>query len=367
MEGKKKVLIVYNRIWSYRIKIFDLISDHFDLTVSYTDEKFKEKKYKFKTLYLPVKTFGPVSFHKNNLHSLAKKYDAVIGLSDIRWLSLMSLGMNPWRKYKLILWGIGVRASYENSFDAKTKMDIVRFFLTKKADALLFYSLYPIKKYVAQGFSEEQLFVANNTVDAPFNIEKTFKRKQLLFIGTLYKAKGMEVLLEAYKELAVSHKKILPLKIVGGGENFENIKNWVAENNLNEAIELLGPIYDKGKLEEIFRSSVACISPNQAGLSVLSSMAYGCVFITRKDAITGGEVFNIEDNETGVFYDGTKEGLKEKILFACTDTEKMKTISKKAFKHYRENRTPEQMANAIINAVEFSFNKNMQNDRITKK
>lgn len=357
MQDKKKVLIIYNKVWSYRIKIFELINDHFDLTVAYTDEKFKDKTFNFKTLYLPVRKFGPVSFHKKNLHRLAKKYDAVIGLSDIRWVSLMSLGMNPWRKYKLILWGIGVRASYTNSFDAKTKMDILRFFFTRKADALLFYSSYPIKKYVANGFSKEQLFVANNTVDAPFSEDKTFTRKQLLFIGTLYKAKGMEVLLEAYKELKDDNPAILPLKIVGGGENFENIQNWITENNLQDAIELLGPVYDKGKLEEIFRSSVACISPNQAGLSVLSSMAYGCVFITKKDAITGGEVFNITDGETGLFYDGTKEDLKKKIRFACTNKEKMETMSNNAFKHYREHRTPQQMANAIIDALEFSFKK----------
>lgn len=355
MEAKKKVLIVYNKIWPYRVKIFDLLNEHFDLVVTYTDQKFKDKIYNFKTLYLPVRKLGPVSFHKKNLHRLAKKYDAVIGLSDIRWVSLMMLGMNPWRKYKLILWGIGVRASYENSFDAKNKMDIIRFFFTKKADALLFYSSYPIKKYVAQGFSEKQLFVANNTVDAPFNTKKTFTRNQLLFIGTLYKAKGMEVLLEAYKEIQAEHKYVLPLKIVGGGENFENIKTWIADNKLNNAIEMLGPIYDEGKLEEIFRSSVACISPNQAGLSVLSSMAYGCVFITKKDAITGGELFNIIHGETGIIYDGTKEDLKKKILEACTNREKMEKMGKNAFKHYREKRTPRQMADAIIDAVEFSF------------
>ena len=60
---------------------------------------------------------------------------------------------------------------------------------------------------------------------AYFDENKTYTRKQLLFIGTLYKAKGMELLLEAYKELYAQHKeKILPLKIVGGGENFENIQ-----------------------------------------------------------------------------------------------------------------------------------------------
>jgi glycosyltransferase involved in cell wall biosynthesis len=328
------------------------------LTVAYTDAKFKGNEYSFKTLYLPVNRIGPISIHTHNLYRIAKNYDVVIGLSDIRWVRLMLLGFFSKRKYKLILWGIGVRASYENSFDAKTKMDIIRFFFTKRADALIFYSSYPIKKYLEKGFSESKLFVANNTVDAPFNTKKTFIRNQLLFIGTLYKAKGMEVLLDAYKELQAEHKEIFPLKIVGGGENFENIQSWVAENKLNDTIELLGPVYDKGKLEEIFRTSVACVSPNQAGLSVLSSMAYGCTFITKKDAITGGEVFNITDGETGMFYDGTKEDLKKTMLFACTDKEKMDAMSKNAFKHYREHRTPQQMANAIIDAVEFSLAKN---------
>jgi len=268
----------------------------------------------------------------------------------------MLLGFIRKRKYKLIYWGIGVRASYDHKFDEKTYIDNIRYFLTKRADALIFYSSYPLKKYVNAGFLKEKLFVANNTVNAPFSKDKDFNREYLLFIGTLYAEKGIKELLLAYKQLIDEGNEILPLKIVGGGEKSESIKKWVEDNNLKEKIILTGPIYNSEKLEKIFRSSVACISPNQAGLSVLSSMAYGCIFITNKEAITGGEIFNIKNMENGILYEGGIEELKSKILLIHNDSTVVNLLSKNAFNHYRNHRSPQMMANEISNAIEYSLN-----------
>lgn len=358
---KRKVLIIYNKVFSYRLKIFDLLNEKYDLTVTHIDQKYKDKEHQhnFKTMYIPVKQIGPFVFHKINLNKLAKNYDVVIGLADIKWLSLMKLGFNPFRKFKLIYWGIGVRASYQNKFDQKTIWSGVRHYMTDKADALIFYSDYPVSKYAESGVQKEKLFVANNTVNAPFDNNKVIKRTNLLFIGTLYPQKGIDILLEAYKQLkAEGFSMLKPLKIVGGGTEFNNIAEWIKSNDLVNDIEMLGPIYDENKLEDIFRSSYACISPKQAGLSVLSSMAYGTVFITARDAITGGEMLNIKDNETGIFFDGSLQDLKEKIKFVCANTHEIERIGNNAFEHYRKNRTPEKMAQGIINAVEYTLNKN---------
>jgi glycosyltransferase involved in cell wall biosynthesis len=84
-------------------------------------------------------------------------------------------------------------------------------------------------------------------------------------------------------------------------------------------------------------------------------MAYGAVFVTAKDAITGGEMLNITDNETGLFYDGTISGLKEKIKFICENPIEVERIGKNAFSHYRNNRTPKIMADGIINAIEYAL------------
>ncbi len=88
-----KVLIIYNKIWSYREKIFNLLNEEFDLTVSYSDPKFINKEYKFKTIYLPVKKIGPFELHIDNLNKIASEYDVVIGISNVRWLSLVRLAL----------------------------------------------------------------------------------------------------------------------------------------------------------------------------------------------------------------------------------------------------------------------------------
>ncbi len=358
MKVKKvKVLIVYNKIWAYRKKIFELLNDKYDLTVGFTDEKFISQEYSFKTVYLPTKQIGPFSIHIGGLRSIAKKYDVVIGLSDIRWLSLMFLGLLPHRKYKLIYWGIGVRASYDNLFDAKNYWDHIRFFLVKKADAVIFYSNYPIQKYVDAGFKMEQLFVAHNTVQAFYHEDWEIERNTLLFIGTLYKQKGIELLLDAYQELVGEGYELPILNIVGGGSHLDLVRNHVVEQNLSKHIRILGPIYEKDELEKLFRSAIICISPNQAGLSILSSMAYGVTFITKRDAITGGEIFNIIDKKTGLFYDGSLSDLKKKILLVLKEKKMLLEIGNNARKHYLDNRTPEIMVQGIVDAIEFSLTK----------
>lgn len=110
---KKKVLIIYNKIWPYRIKVFELLNEIYDLTVTYIDEKYfdKKKPVSFKTKLTPINKIGSLVLHKDNLSKIAEQYDAVIGLSDIHWLSLMRLGFISKRKFKLIYWGIGVSKS----------------------------------------------------------------------------------------------------------------------------------------------------------------------------------------------------------------------------------------------------------------
>src|SRR5690606_28214771 len=157
------------------------------------DKSFAGKKFDFKTLYTPGYDIGPLFFHRTNLKKLAQDYDVVIAISNVRWISLMLLSLKR-RKFKFILWGIGVSASYENKLDSKTTWDRVRFFFAKKADAILFYSSYPIKKYIENGIAREKLFVANNTVaiDEHFNLAETENSKtDFLFIGTLYPQKGI--------------------------------------------------------------------------------------------------------------------------------------------------------------------------------
>jgi glycosyltransferase involved in cell wall biosynthesis len=346
-----KLLIVYNKVWSYRVRVFEVINEHFDLTVAFTDPQFIDKKFPFKTIYTPGKNVGPFFIHNQSLKDLCSQYDAVLAYFDIRWLSIMRIGFFR-RKYSLTYWGIGVTASYKNRFDQSKKWDRLRYFFAKRADSLVFYSDYPINKFVKAGFDPKKLFVANNTTNVSANKNGEVKKESFLFVGTLYKQKGIEVLLEAYKNLNGIPRHQLPLlNIIGEGPERLYIEDWIKENDMQKNVFLHGAIYDVEELRHFYEKSIACISPNQAGLSVLTSMGYATVFVTEKNAITGGEIFNIKDKVNGIIYSGGVNELQEKLIWIITNKEKAIEMGKNAGEHYYKNRMPEHMANSLVDAV----------------
>ena len=355
---KKKVIILYNKLFHYRIPIFNLLAKKYDLTVVYSYPAKEEDvaQCQFKTIYVPIKQVGNLFFHKQSIKGLCKEADAVIAYGQITYVDYMKLAFSR-RNYKLLFWSIGAPASYGRRYgEGSSTYYAIGDFIRKRADALIFYSEKAKEMHISRGFNKDDLFVANNTVKVE-EVKLTPNLKQnLLFIGTLYLEKGLQSLLNSYKEANNTDNSIPKLAIVGGGEQFSLVKDWVTANLLEEKIELLGPIYDRHEKAKIFQKSLVCISPDQAGLSVLESLGYGVPFITSKDAITGGESFNIQNNYNGILMDNVSE-LKNTILDISRNREKYIKMGENAYSYYWTNRTPEIMAGGIQDAVEYTLTK----------
>lgn len=351
-----KLLIVYNKVWSYREPIFDIINKHFDLTVAFTDPQFINKSFSFKTIYTPGKLIGPFFVYDKPLNKLCADYDAVLAYHDLRYISVMCLGLVLKRKYSLTYWGIGVSASYAHKFDEDKKFDFFRQFFAKRAESVVFYSDYPVEKYVKNGFERQKLFVANNTTDVSKKPDTNVKKESFLFVGTLYKQKGIDILLDAYGSLKSTLNGELPaLNIIGEGPERQFIERWITENDMKDKVFLHGAIYDVDILKTFYERSVACISPNQAGLSVLTSMGYATAFVTEKDAITGGEIFNIKHMVNGLMYKGGVDELKEQLAWIINNKQKVIEMGKAAKDHYDQNRTPQLMADSLMEAVRYAL------------
>ena len=90
---KPKVIVLYNKLFHYRIPVWNLLARKCDLTVAYSDGDGKIPEgidCNFKTMYLPVKRY----FHKfviqiARIRKLVKNYDVVIAYGDIAWLKLL--------------------------------------------------------------------------------------------------------------------------------------------------------------------------------------------------------------------------------------------------------------------------------------
>lgn len=349
----KKVIILLHKLQHYRVPILNLMADEIDITVACDNiESVKNKNIKFKLISVGLKKVGPFVIHDNRVSlEILNNYDVVISLLNIRCLDIISYLFCK-RDFKLILWGIGVTASYTKSFDEKGLSSRLREFIALKSDALIFYSQYPVERYLKLGYDKNNIFVANNTVDnLIFDIPNTV-RDQIIFVGTLYEGKGIIDLLDSYRNSIkyVGRCNMPHLKIIGDGSLKQKIITFICDHNLTDLVELKGPIYDKLQLNKCFENAIACISPKQAGLSVLTSMSNGVPFITTKSAITGGEIFNISHGVNGIILDCCSN-LTQTICDIVNNPSYYRKLGFAAHRHYLENRTPQQMAKGLISAV----------------
>ncbi|WP_417513674.1 glycosyltransferase [Marinobacter sp.] len=350
-KGKKKLLVVYNKVWPYRVCIFNILSEKFDLTVAVNDRTSLSQSYNFKVVYLETKKVGPFQWHRNNLRKIMNSFDCVVGLYDIRWLRFMLASL--FSKSPVIFWGIGVTASYENKFDSKSTWDRVRLFFAKRSRGVLLYSDYPVERHIRLGMPKDRIWVAHNTTNVSLDsYDEKCERCSILFVGSLYKEKNVMGLLGDYRKAVNVSGSIPKLEVIGSGEDFEMAKKFVIDNELSDKVVMHGAIYNPQDLVSIFNRGIVCISPSQAGLSVLTSMGMGVPFATNSDAITGGEIFNIRHLETGVFIDKLAEDTTSFFLWVEKNHEDLLYMGIKARDFYLSYRRPEITSDIISQAVE---------------
>lgn len=359
MEDKKiRVLQLKNSIQHYSLPALNIVAEHCDFTVLYFDKERTRQEVleqcHFKTIFVPARKVWKFIIHKKNIHKICNNYDVVISLGTIQYLSYSLLAFRR-RKYKLIQYGIGEPASYHRHYgDASKLYYAISHAIERRSDALLFYSPQGIKLHEERGHTQTKMFVANNTTEVLKKDVKPELKDSLLFIGMLYPQKGLQILLDAYKEAYTVNKDIVPLNIVGGGKPLPEVKEWVETNGLSEVIHVLGPIYDNEKKSVIFQHSLACVSPKQAGLSVLESMGYGVPFITDANAITGGEAFNISNDENGLrVEDLNVEKMKDIIRDISSNKQKYIEMGNKAYEHYWTKCKPADMAQGQLDAINY--------------
>lgn len=346
-----KIIILYNKIFHYRIPVWNELAKLCDLTVTYSEGDGSVPKgmsVDFKIVHLPARHLKGLVMQKANIRKLCRNYDAVIAYGNIAWLKYSLL---PWcNKIPVIYHTIGVSASYGKGYDEHKEWDRIRNFFYSKADALAFYTDYPISKYEALGITREKMFVAPNTV-AVAPITEKVKKDTLLVIGTLYREKGIQSLLDVYRQLRPSCKLPL-LNIIGKGPDYEAIKQWIVDNNMQDLIVLRGAIFDINEKAKYFAQALACISPKQAGLTVLESMGYGVPFVSTQNAITGGELFNVHNGVDGVVMESENE-LLEVVRDIANNPDKYIEMGEKARIFYDNNRTPKHMAQGFWDAIQY--------------
>lgn len=153
-----------------------------------------------------------------------------------------------------------------------------------------------VKKYY-----QKDVPVIHPSVDVEKFSQFSETKDYFLMVARLMRYKRHDIVIEAFNKLG------LPLKILGGGPEFDNLKSVAKEN-----IEFLGRISD----EELIRHYAECkafIFPQEEdfGITAIEALSAGKPLI----AFRGGDIVeHIQDGKEGIFFDEqTPESLIEAI------------------------------------------------------
>lgn len=350
---KKKVLLGYNYILHYRIPLFNLLAKKYDLTVLHSGKEALTSNKLYKELIVPSKKVGPFQFQKGLLKEVNKEeYNVVILLFDVRWIyTIISIYFYN-KKAKLILWGAWLT---ESAIANK-----IRFALTKRADKSIFYTEKSRVDFVNKGVEDFKTIVANNTFDVGPRIKsyENLIKNRLLFVGSLDARKQNVELINAFNNVLGKIPKNIVLTVIGDGLEKDKLINLVDKLNLNERVEFTGRIEDPTVLKDYYKESILSVSYGQAGLSVLQSFGYGVPFLTKINAISGGEKTNIRNKENSLFCEDNITSLENSLISTCNDIDNARLMGKRAYEYYSKYCTIENMCQGFIDAIE---NTNLSN------
>ena len=199
------------------------------------------------------------------------------------------------------------------------------------------------KKMISYGIPEDKISTVHNFVDVS-NITPNFNvGNYILYLGRLYRSKGIFTLIEAALPL-----KHVPIYIAGDGEAMSEAQHMLEQNRCTH-IRLLG--FKQGdELQELIQNSICTVLPSElyenCPMSILESYAYGKPAI---GANIGGVPELIENGVDGwLFPAGERDALRERLLWM--------------FEHKNE---AIEMGRAARHKVETEFNADIHYEKIS--
>ena len=177
--------------------------------------------------------------------------------------------------------------------------------------------------------------VIPNAVPVSGSLEtRNCKIYDILFVGRLTQAKGIDVLLRAIKILKNKYSKKLKIAIVGNGHLKENLNNLSIDLGINKEVTFLGVRKD---IDELMLSSKTFVLPSRwegFGLVIIEAMSNMLPVIASD---VGGIPEIIENGVNGILVPSENpKNLAKAIKQLLENTELRKKIAQNAYKKVKE-------------------------------
>ena len=177
--------------------------------------------------------------------------------------------------------------------------------------------------------------VISNAVSVPKLLNSIFfKNYDILFVGRLTQAKGVDILLKAIRILKNKYNKNLKIAIVGDGPLKENLNNLAVKLDVNEEVKFLGVRKDIGEL--MLSSKIFVLPSRWEGLPIviLEAMSRGMSTIASK---VGGIPEAIENGKEGILIPPEDPEILAKTMNRLLEDEEFQgKLSQAAYKKVKD-------------------------------
>lgn len=353
MNNKKKILIIYNFLLHYRKPLFNFLSKDYDVTVLHSGKQTVSDEDLYNEIIVPIKNIGPFKLQIGLNKEIKNNYNVIIALFDLSFLYTIYSIFIHCKSTRFILWG----AWFTNSLLANK----IRLLLTKKVDASIYYTYQSMQEFVKRGINQDNLYVANNTVDVGKRIKayENNNKTRILFVGSLDKRKENDILIKAFANIIFEIPEDIVLTIIGDGPEYEKLRYLTKQFKIEKRVIFLGRINEPERLKKYYTESILSVSYGQAGLSVLQAMGFGVPFLTKNNAVSGGEITNIKHGINGLLCTNSIDSLENTLIYATNNIKEMQKMGENAYYYYTKYCTIENYALGFKDAIENTRNANV--------
>ena len=347
------ILVIQGYLPHYRLELFNALSALDEVMVVHSGKPTRRDSDRFEEVILPVKTLGPFRLQAGLLQLIVERQPkTVIAMFDIHWVNTIRAMYLFDRSLAWVWWGLDRGKS-----DLANK---AKLFLARRPNPIVFYNEVARTTFAPDLGPTTQLFVANNTFYVADRV-KSFRhpvKNRIINVGSLDARKQNDVTIRVLKKISDDTGADIRFSLIGDGAERERLAALVDKLGMQDRVELLGKIEDPKILAKHYAEAIASVSFGQAGLAVLQSMAFGVPFVTKHNAISGGEKYNITDGETSVFCEDRPDALEAALLRLFQDEDYARRMGEAAYRYYSEAATVENMVANFAKAIDVAEKSN---------
>lgn len=353
----KKILFVFNHPAPYKVRLFNELSKHFDLTVIFerdsannrTIEFYSETKYDFKTVSIKGVKLGDENILSNAIknHLKTNKYDLVVmnGYSTFAEMEAIKYLKKNNIKYCLYING-GIKKEKESKIRRNIKTKYIsgaNFYISpdqRSNTYLKHYGAYTDKiyNYTYSTIYKDEILLKRLSQDEIDNLKNKYNinsNEIYVSCGQLIPRKNFVELVQSWPE---DEQKML--LIIGEGPQHKKLENLIQKRSVKN-IKLMGYLNRKQQFE-IYRFSKAFIFPSNEdiyGHVVNEAMSQGLPVISTKNVNSSLKLINDENNGflinevSKASINNALKKIDQCTFEACISTAKENTIEKMVLDH----------------------------------